>query len=85
LHAKLDTRDQLGVLSIDASVDPPIQISNRFHLAALVRQPIANLAEYGLGRADWQKLHEIDLVGINVERDCPKQLVIEPLTLVAFG
>jgi len=30
-------------------------------------------------------LHEVDLVGIDVEGDVREQLVIEPLSLVRFG
>ena len=53
------------------------------HLAAVVGQRITDLADHCLGRADRQELHEVDLVGVDVEGDVGEQLVIEPFAAVA--
>jgi len=39
------------------------------HLAAIVGNCVADLADYRLGRADRQELHEVDLIGVDIEGD----------------
>jgi len=79
----LHAGDELGVLGIDPAVDAPIEIPRDPHLAAAIGERVADLANYGLRRAHRQELHEINLVGVDVEGDIRKELVIEPLALVA--
>ncbi len=84
-HAGLDTGDQRGVLGIDAAVDAPVEVTRGFHLAAIIRQHVADLADQALGRADREPLHEVDLVGIDVEGDVGPQLEVQPVALRGLG
>ena len=55
------------------------------HLAPLIGQRVADLADHRLGRAHRQELHEVDLVRVDVEGDVGEQLVIEPLALMGVA
>ncbi len=68
-HALLHAGDEDGVLRIYLAVNPLIEIACGAHFAAIIRQDIAYLTDDAAGGASWQPLHEIDLVGINVEGD----------------
>src|SRR5438067_7696656 len=41
LHAQLHARDKLGVLGVDAPVDPPVEVTRRLHLTSVVRKSVA--------------------------------------------
>ena len=77
-HPGLHARDQHGVLGIDLAVDAPVEIARRAHFAPRVGAHIGDLADQRLGRRDRHELHEVDLVGIDVEGDVRPQPVIAP-------
>jgi len=85
LHAELHASDQFRVLRIHLPVDPPVEVADRAHLAAVVGERVADLADHRLGRAHRQELHEVDLVRVDVERDVRKQLVIQPFASMRRG
>lgn len=84
-HACLDARDKRGIFRIHLPVDPPIEVAGGLHLPAIIRQRIADFADQRLGRGNGKELHEIDLIGINIEGHIGPELEIKPMTLAAFG
>ena len=80
-HAGLHARDQFGVFLVDLAVDAPVEITRRLHLAARIGMHIGDLADHGLVRRDRQELHEVDLVGIDIERVVGPELEIDPQPL----
>src|SRR5262245_50009980 len=68
-HAGLDARNKNRVFGVDLPIDAPVEIARGAHLSSRVGQCISDLADQGLGRRNRNKLHEIDLIGIDVEGD----------------
>lgn len=82
LHALLDAGDQRRILGIDLTIDAPVQIARGLHLSARIRKHVTDFADQAARRAGRQPLHEIDLIGVDVESDIGPQLEIEPMALV---
>src|SRR5204863_8180494 len=75
-HAVLHALDQYLVLGVDLAVDAPVAVARHAHFAARVRVRIADLADQAGGRGDRQPLHDVDLVGIDVEREVRPELEV---------
>src|SRR5215470_7371258 len=80
-HPRLHPLDQFLVLETHAAIDAPVEIACGAHLAARVRIHVYHFADHGLGGGYRQKLHEIDLVRIDVEGDIRPELEVGPQAL----
>jgi hypothetical protein len=78
VHAGLDPLDQVTVLGVDDPVDAPVEITRRPGLAARIGQAVGDFPDQRPAGPERDHLHEVELLGIDVEGEVRPQQVVIP-------